>query len=78
LSLSPNPRHPSILPPATPNPTPASAAVDQRYIQAEGIVLTSKIWGHDLAGEAFYLLWSQREQLWVAVYSTVLDIGMAI
>ncbi|KAF9076293.1 TRAPP trafficking subunit Trs65-domain-containing protein [Rhodocollybia butyracea] len=75
LSLSPNPRHPSILPPATPNPTPASAAVDQRYIQAEGIMLTSKIWGHDSAAEAFYLLWSQREQAWVAVYSTVLDIA---
>lgn len=90
LSLSPNPRHPSILPPATPNPTPASAVVDQRYLQAEGVVLTSRIWGQDVGGngildkkqtdqqegtDGFYLLWSKREKVWVAVYRTVLDIG---
>ncbi|KAJ3786675.1 TRAPP trafficking subunit Trs65-domain-containing protein [Lentinula aff. detonsa] len=52
--LSPNPgsasHHPSILPPSTPNPTPASAAVDQRYLQAEGVVLTSRTWGQDVNG----------------------------
>ncbi|KAJ4468894.1 TRAPP trafficking subunit Trs65-domain-containing protein [Lentinula aciculospora] len=51
--LSPNPgsasHHPSILPPSTPNPMPASAVVDQRYLQAEGVVLTSRIWGQDVS-----------------------------
>ncbi|KAE9408067.1 hypothetical protein BT96DRAFT_1013549 [Gymnopus androsaceus JB14] len=90
LSLSANPRHPSILPPATPNPTPASAAIDQRYLQAEGVVLTSRIWGQDVGGngivdkkqadqqegtEGFYLLWSKREEVWVAVYRSILDIA---
>ncbi|KAJ3760353.1 TRAPP trafficking subunit Trs65-domain-containing protein [Lentinula raphanica] len=80
--LSPNSgsasHHPSILPPSTPNPTPASAAVDQRYLQAEGVVLTSRIWGQDgsgKGGEGFYLLWSKRDQVWVAVYRTVLNIA---
>ncbi|KAJ3975352.1 TRAPP trafficking subunit Trs65-domain-containing protein [Lentinula raphanica] len=99
--LSPNSgsasHHPSILPPSTPNPTPASAAVDQRYLQAEGVVLTSRIWGQDGSGsgtglldrktkvdeksqeteggEGFYLLWSKRDQVWVAVYRTVLNIA---
>ncbi|KAJ3999678.1 TRAPP trafficking subunit Trs65-domain-containing protein [Lentinula boryana] len=80
--LSPNPgsasHHPSILPPSTPNPTPASAAVDQRYLQAEGVVLTSRTWGQDVngeGGEGFYLLWSKRDRAWVAVYKTVLNIA---
>ncbi|KAJ3988598.1 TRAPP trafficking subunit Trs65-domain-containing protein [Lentinula detonsa] len=84
--LSPNPgsasHHPSILPPSTPNPTPASAAVDQRYLQAEGVVLTSRTWGQDededseeTDGEGFYLLWSKRDRAWVAVYKTVLNIA---
>ncbi|KAJ3865463.1 TRAPP trafficking subunit Trs65-domain-containing protein [Lentinula novae-zelandiae] len=71
--------HPSILPPSTPNPMPASAAVDQRYLQAEGVVLTSRIWGQDASGsgtgEGFYLLWSKRDRAWIAVYRTVLDIA---
>ncbi|KAJ3879915.1 TRAPP trafficking subunit Trs65-domain-containing protein [Lentinula edodes] len=48
--------HPSILPPSTPNPMPASAAVDQRYLQAEGVVLTSRIWGQDVSGSGTGLL----------------------
>lgn len=48
--------HPSILPPSTPNPMPASAAVDQRYLQAEGVVLTSRIWGQDASGSGTGLL----------------------
>ncbi|KIK70994.1 hypothetical protein GYMLUDRAFT_308496 [Collybiopsis luxurians FD-317 M1] len=94
LSLSPNPtssHHPSILPPSTPNPTPQSAAVDERYLQAEGVVLTSRIWGQDAAGtgvldkkqgsdlqertDDFSLLWSKKGQVWVAVYRSVLDIA---
>ncbi|KAJ3918192.1 TRAPP trafficking subunit Trs65-domain-containing protein [Lentinula edodes] len=74
--------HPSILPPSTPNPMPASAAVDQRYLQAEGVVLTSRIWGQDVNSEGteqeregFYLLWSKRDRAWIAVYRTVLDIA---
>lgn len=89
LSIS-SARHTSILPPATPNPTPASAVVDQRYLQAEGVVLTSRIWGQDAGGngivdkkqgdhqegsEGFYLLWSKKGKVWVAVYRSVLDIG---
>ncbi|KAJ3815926.1 TRAPP trafficking subunit Trs65-domain-containing protein [Lentinula aff. lateritia] len=70
--------HPSILPPSTPNPMPASAAVDQRYLQAEGVVLTSRIWGQDgteQEREGFSLLWSKRDRAWIAVYRTVLDIA---
>ncbi|KAG6907317.1 hypothetical protein DXG01_009436 [Tephrocybe rancida] len=63
--------HPSILPPATPNPTPSSADHDRRYVTAEGTLLTATIWGQSTSEdskEAFSLLWSDDEQVWVAVY----------
>ncbi|KAG6833284.1 hypothetical protein H0H87_009459 [Tephrocybe sp. NHM501043] len=63
--------HPSILPPATPNPTPSSADHDRRYVTAEGTPLTAAIWGQNTSEdskEAFSLLWSESEQVWVAVY----------
>ena len=63
--------HPSIFPPATPNPTPYTGDDDRRYVRSEGTVLVAKIWGQDASDdpcEAFSLLWSEKEQVWVAVY----------
>jgi len=63
--------HSSAFPPATPNPTPSTADSDRRYIKSEGTLLLAKIWGQDVSEdspEAFSLLWSQREQVWVALY----------
>jgi hypothetical protein len=63
--------HPSIFPPSTPNPTPFSADTDRRYLQSEGTLLQAQIWGQDPSEgtrEAFSLLWSERNKIWVAVY----------
>ncbi|KAF8064977.1 TRAPP trafficking subunit Trs65-domain-containing protein [Lyophyllum atratum] len=70
--------HPSILPPNTPNPTPSSADHDRRYVTSEGTLLLASIWGQNMAEdskEAFSLLWSEEEQLWVAVYQLSLTIS---
>ncbi|KAJ8072004.1 hypothetical protein PM082_015562 [Marasmius tenuissimus] len=109
LNLSPNPptkasspnHHPSILPPATPIPTPASTENDRRYAQSEGIMLCTRIWGgegpttlgddddEDEEGaeesrpkkpeakpkEAFHLVWSEKEKVWVAVYKVVFTVA---
>jgi hypothetical protein len=76
-----NPRsqvhHPSILPPTTPHPTPSSAEQDRRYIASEGALLLARIWGQDSPEgslEGFSLLWSDKEQLWVAVYQLSLTV----
>ncbi|KAG6865222.1 hypothetical protein C0991_004345 [Blastosporella zonata] len=61
--------HPSIFPPATPNPTPLSADHDRRYATAEGTRLIETIWGQSKdSKEAFSLIWSEKEHVWVAVY----------
>ena len=70
-NLLSQPHHPSILPPTTPHPTPSSAEHDRRYVTSEGTLLLAHIWGQDSSEdslEAFSLLWSDREQLWVAIY----------
>lgn len=78
--LNPNAdrKHPSILPPATPNPMPSSAEQDKRYIKAEGTLLNSIIWGHEPAEpsrEAFSLLRSESKGLWIAVYKLSLTVS---
>ncbi|KAK2460821.1 hypothetical protein APHAL10511_007291 [Amanita phalloides] len=76
-----NPRlslHPSILPPNTPNPTPAAAEHDRKYVTSEGTILLAGIWGQSSsqdAKEGFTLLWSSEEQLWVAIYSFSLTVS---
>ncbi|KAF9262890.1 hypothetical protein L218DRAFT_980323 [Marasmius fiardii PR-910] len=109
LNLSPNSSakspsqsyHPSILPPSTPIPTPASADTDRRYAQSEGIMLCTRIWGAEGPStlgdedeedskkqevarttkveakpqEAFHLLWSEKEKVWVAVYRVVFTVA---
>jgi len=71
------PHHPSIFPPTTPHPTPSSAEHDRRYIASEGTLLLAHIWGQDSPEdslEAFSLLWSDAERLWVAVYRLSLTV----
>jgi hypothetical protein len=73
--------HPSIFPPATPNPTPFAAEQDKRYINAEGTPLLASFWGQDNATstrEAFWLLWSEKERSWVAVYRLALTVGACL
>ncbi|RDB17387.1 hypothetical protein Hypma_001684 [Hypsizygus marmoreus] len=78
LRLQAQAHHPSILPPNTPNPMPSSADHDRRYVTSEGTLLVASIWGQDTSEgstEAFSLLWSEKEQLWVAVYRLSLTIA---
>ncbi|ESK95268.1 hypothetical protein Moror_4026 [Moniliophthora roreri MCA 2997] len=88
LNLAPKSHHPSILPPATPNPMPASTDTDRRYAQSEGIMLCTRIWGIEGSStfngeddddakpkEAFHLLWSDKEKLWVAAYKIVFTVA---
>ncbi|KAL0957023.1 hypothetical protein HGRIS_003124 [Hohenbuehelia grisea] len=67
-------RHPPIFPPSTPNPTPLTAENDRKYVQAEGTLLLASIWGQN-PGEAFCLVWSPTEEVWVAVYRLSLTIS---
>lgn len=74
------PHHPSIFPPNTPNPTPLSADHDRRYVTSEGTLLLASIWGQDVSEdsrEAFSLLWSDEECVWVAVYRLSLTVCKA-
>ena len=69
--------HPSILPPSTPNPTPATGDHDRKYIASEGTVLVAQIWGANTAEdslESFALLWSDEEESWIAVYRMALTV----
>ncbi|KAF5384434.1 hypothetical protein D9615_003460 [Tricholomella constricta] len=69
--LQVHPHHPTILPPSTPNPTPSSADHDRRYVTSEGTLLQASIWGQNTSEdskEGFSLLWSDNEQVWIAVY----------
>ncbi|KAF7301902.1 hypothetical protein MIND_00756200 [Mycena indigotica] len=70
--------HPSIFPPNTPNPTPASADTDKRYLKSEGTLLQASIWGQSTAEdskEAFSLVWSAADEMWVAVYRLGLTVS---
>ncbi|KAJ6538550.1 TRAPP trafficking subunit Trs65-domain-containing protein [Mycena vulgaris] len=70
--------HPPIFPPNTPNPTPFSAETDKRYLKSEGTLLLASIWGQnssDDSQEAFTLLWSEEEEVWVAVYRLALTVS---
>jgi len=69
--------HPSILPPSTPIPTPATADSDRKYTASEGTLLSAQIWGANTADdsqEAFALLWSEEENNWIAVYRLALTV----
>lgn len=75
---SASPSHPSIFPPATPNPTPFAAEQDKRYISAEGTPLLASFWGQDEtqpSREAFWLLYSAKERRWIAVYRLAFTVG---
>ncbi|KAJ7044619.1 TRAPP trafficking subunit Trs65-domain-containing protein [Mycena alexandri] len=70
--------HPPIFPPNTPNPTPSSAETDKRYLKSEGTLLLASIWGQNTSEEsqeAFTLLWSEEEEVWVAVYRLALTVS---
>ncbi|KAJ6628896.1 TRAPP trafficking subunit Trs65-domain-containing protein [Mycena sp. CBHHK59/15] len=76
--LSTRSAHPPIFPPNTPNPTPSSAETDKRYLKAEGTLLLASIWGQNSSAdsqEAFSLLWSTEEEVWVAVYRLSLTVS---
>jgi hypothetical protein len=68
---------PSILPPSTPNPTPATADHDRKYVASQGTLLFTSIWGQnsgDDSNEEFALVWSEKESVWVAVYRLALTV----
>ena len=70
--------HPSILPPSTPNPTPATGDNDRMYTNSEGTPLVARIWGaNDTSNnsEDFTLLWSEAEKSWIAVYRIVFTVS---
>ncbi|KAF7980356.1 hypothetical protein HWV62_38801 [Athelia sp. TMB] len=74
------PNNPSIFPPPTPNPMPSTAEPDRKYVQSEGTLLISTIWGQkgtseDGSGERLTLLWSEKEKVWVAVYQLSLTVA---
>lgn len=64
--------HPSIFPPNTPNPIPSTTESDRKYVQSEGTLLFSSIWGTKKATEEskekFALLFSESQRSWIAVY----------
>jgi hypothetical protein len=68
----------SMVIPSTPNPTPSTADHDRRYIRSEGTLLIANIWGQDSSEhscEAFSLLWSRKDNVWVAVYRLYVTVG---
>ncbi|KZW02004.1 hypothetical protein EXIGLDRAFT_665742 [Exidia glandulosa HHB12029] len=70
--------HPSIFPPATPNPVPFTDEGDRGYSQADtGVPLYSYAWGDGPPDDnlAFALLRCQRHSAWVALYR--LDVSVA-
>ncbi|KAF7355571.1 hypothetical protein MSAN_01474300 [Mycena sanguinolenta] len=76
--LSARSAHPPIFPPNTPNPTPASAETDKRYLKSEGTLLLASIWGQNSSEdsqEGFSLLWSEEEGMWVVVYRLALTVS---
>ncbi|KAG9316779.1 TRAPP trafficking subunit Trs65-domain-containing protein [Chiua virens] len=75
----PSSLHPSIFPPNTPNPIPSTAEGDRKYVQSEGTLLFSCIWGTKKATEEskekFALLFSETQKSWVAVYELSLIVS---
>ncbi|TEB32777.1 hypothetical protein FA13DRAFT_1790473 [Coprinellus micaceus] len=72
------PQHPSIFPPATPNPVPATGEQDRQYAASEGVFLAGVIWGSghaEQSRDAFSLLWSEKEKVWVAAYRLSLTVS---
>ncbi len=67
-------KHPSIFPPHTPHPVPAAAESDRAYVQAQGTLLRTGVWGEGVSAvsDAFVLLRDSREntegKAWVAVF----------
>ena len=72
LKRRPPSLHPSIFPPNTPNPIPSTTEKDRKYVQSEGTLLFSGIWGMkkatDESKERFALLFSETQRAWIAVY----------
>jgi hypothetical protein len=67
---------PNIVPPATPNPMPATADSDRRYMRAEGMQLTSGVWGEvDKDEPSFVLVWDPHSEVWTAVFRLNIAIG---
>ncbi|KAI0035204.1 TRAPP trafficking subunit Trs65-domain-containing protein [Vararia minispora EC-137] len=68
---------PSIIPPATPNPMPATAENDRRYMRSEGTPLTSGVWGESASDDepSFALLWDQELDVWTAVFRLRLNVA---
>ncbi|KAI6002831.1 TRAPP trafficking subunit Trs65-domain-containing protein [Pisolithus albus] len=76
-----NPRqpslHPSIFPPTTPNPIPSTTEADKKYVQSEGTLLLSSIWGEGPAehsGEKFAVFFSHSRKEWIAIYQLSLNV----
>ncbi|KAJ2919741.1 hypothetical protein MD484_g630, partial [Candolleomyces efflorescens] len=70
--------HPSIFPPATPNPVPATGEQDKQYAASDGAFLAAIIWGAgnpEQSKDAFSLLWSEKEKVWVAIYRLALTVS---
>ncbi|KII92192.1 hypothetical protein PLICRDRAFT_36980 [Plicaturopsis crispa FD-325 SS-3] len=70
--------HPSIFPPSTPSPIPSTADTDRKYMRSDGTLLAASIWGHSTvenSREAFALLWSEKDQRWVAVYKLAVSVA---
>jgi hypothetical protein len=69
--------HPSIFPPATPNPVPTTGEQDKQYAASDGAFLAAIIWGAgnpEQSKDAFSLLWSEKEKVWVAIYRLALTV----
>ena len=66
-----------MFPPQTPSPVPTTTEVDKRYTFSDGTPLKSFVWGEDTADamDAFRLIWSERENRWIAVYGIALAVG---
>lgn len=73
LAAPPQHQHPSIFPPATPNPMPSTGEQDRQYAASEGSFLAAIIWGTGNSDQ-FTLLWSEKEKVWVAVYRLALTV----
>ena len=76
--LAPPQAHPSIFPPHTPLPIPSTADSDRQYVQAQGTPLRSATWGDGSAppnSESFAMIWSKRDNCWIAVFKMNIQVG---
>jgi hypothetical protein len=56
---------------------PSTGEQDRKYVSSEGTLLVANIWGANTAEdspETFSLLWSEEEEVWVAVYRLSLTV----